>query len=747
MKLTSRLVLVFIVYAVLLLLGVGVLAYNSGRDSLRAATISELQATALEKEAALSRWVEDKRVDIAALATNPTTVNAAATLLTTPPDSPESRAARETLVANVRPRVDNGEFLVVNMLHPESGEVLASTTPAEEGKFRENRPYFLNGQTGPFIQDLYFSLSIQSIAMTASAPLRATDGRLLGVLAAHLNLEEMNDIFKRRTGLHQTDDSYLVNTSSLFVTQPRFILNSAVLRRGVHTEDVRLCLQRQSGTVETRDYRDVPVIAVYRWLPDRDLCLVMKLDQTEAYAPARAFGGTIALTSTVALLAAAMLALGLSRAVSEPILALRAGAARFGQGNLDTRLPETSEDELGDLAREFNKMAEALAEQQTHLRRRAEQFFNITLDLLCTVSLDGHLLDLNPAWEQTLGYDRQLLKERPLIELVHPDDITSTKSALWRVTHDLANIRFEARFRHRDGSYHWLAWAVVLSPQDELLYGAARDVTERRLAEEQLRQQADELERSNRELEQFAYVASHDLQEPLRIVSSYVQLLARRYRGKLDQDADEFINYAVEGANRMKTLINDLLAYSRVGTRGKELAPVEMETVFERVSRNLKLALQESAATLTRDPLPAVLADDLQMTQLLQNLLGNAIKFRGSRAPRVHLGVRRQEERWLFFVRDNGIGIDPQYSERIFVIFQRLHNRNEYPGTGIGLAICRKIVERHGGQIWVESSVGEGATFYFTLQPAERLSPDMAQPETTTPRTRDTIADRATDLI
>ncbi|HSL29052.1 MAG TPA: ATP-binding protein [Anaerolineales bacterium] len=747
MKLTTRLTLVFILYALALLSGVGLLAYDSGRDSLREATISELQATALEKEAALTSWAEEKQIDIATMAANPTNLRAASLLLNAAPHSEEAREARETLIANILPRVNNGEFVDVNMLHPETGQVLASTNPAEEGKFRENRLYFLNGKTGPFIQDMYYSLALQSLAMTASAPLRAANGELLGVLTAHLDLEEMNEILKRRTAQHQTDDAYLVNTSSLFVTQPRFILDPAVLQLGVHTEDVRRCLQRQSGTVETRDYRDVPVIAVYQWLPERDLCLVAKLDQTEAYGPARAFGGTIALTSTVALLAAAMLAIGLSRTVTEPILALRAGAARFGQGNLDTRLPETSRDELGDLAREFNRMAEALAEQQTHLRRRAEQFFNITLDLLCTVSLDGHLIDLNPAWEQTLGYDRQMLKNRPLTELVYPDDIASTASALRRVADGMASIRFEARFRDRDGSYHWLAWAVVISPQDELLYGAARDVTQRRLAEEQLQQQADELERSNRELEQFAYVASHDLQEPLRIVSSYVQLLARRYKGKLDQDADEFINYAVEGANRMKTLINDLLAYSRVGTRGKELVPVEMEEVFERVSRNLKIALQESGAALTHDALPVVLADDLQMTQLLQNLLGNAIKFRGARPPRVHFGVRRQEEHWLFFVRDNGIGIDPQYRERIFVIFQRLHNRSEYPGTGIGLAICRKIVERHGGQIWVESVAGEGATFYFTLQPAEHLPPETPQPETTTPRTRDTIADRATDLI
>lgn len=196
----------------------------------------------------------------------------------------------------------------------------------------------------------------------------------------------------------------------------------------------------------------------------------------------------------------------------------------------------------------------------------------------------------------------------------------------------------------------------------------------------------------------------------------------------------------------MKSLITDLLAYSRVGTRGRELAPVEMEDILERVRRNLKLAIEDSSAIITHDPLPTVLADSGQMVQLLQNLIANAIKFRDTGSPRVHVGVRRQDVHWLFFVRDNGIGIDPQYAERIFVIFQRLHNRFEYPGTGIGLAICRKIVERHGGHIWVESEPGNGASFYFTLHPAESLPPESSVAEGK-PRPRDSVADRATDLI
>jgi signal transduction histidine kinase len=238
---------------------------------------------------------------------------------------------------------------------------------------------------------------------------------------------------------------------------------------------------------------------------------------------------------------------------------------------------------------------------------------------------------------------------------------------------------------------------------------------ERLRAEEAIQRYAKELERSNKELQQFAYVASHDLQEPLRMVASFLQLLERRYAEKLDQNAKDYIYYAVDGAKRMQTLILDLLEYSRVGTRGKSFAKIDLNEVVQQVQSNLKVAIHENKAKIIYKSLPRVFGDDTQLIQVFQNLIGNAIKFHGSQTPEIRVSSRRKNGNYEIMVRDNGIGIDPRYADRIFLIFQRLHNREEYPGNGIGLAICKRIVERHGGTIWVESQAEQGATFHFTI--------------------------------
>jgi light-regulated signal transduction histidine kinase (bacteriophytochrome) len=244
---------------------------------------------------------------------------------------------------------------------------------------------------------------------------------------------------------------------------------------------------------------------------------------------------------------------------------------------------------------------------------------------------------------------------------------------------------------------------------------AMSNITVRKQAEEALRRTAEDLARSNEDLGQFAYVASHDLQEPLRMVSGFVQLLQKKYGGRLDADADEFIGHAVDGAKRMQTLINDLLAYSRAGARSWAPVTTDAGEALRKALDNLRTSVAEASAEVTHGELPSVLADSGQLAQLFQNLIGNALKFRSAAPPKIHVDACRRDGHWQFSVRDNGIGIASEFQNRIFLIFQRLHTRKQYPGTGIGLAICKKIVDRHGGQIWVESQPGQGTTFHFTL--------------------------------
>jgi len=277
---------------------------------------------------------------------------------------------------------------------------------------------------------------------------------------------------------------------------------------------------------------------------------------------------------------------------------------------------------------------------------------------------------------------------------------------------------FTCRMLTSKGVTVWLHCVVKTTAcQDcaRILRGFMIDVTEFKQTQESLARHASDLAASNAELQQFAYVASHDLQEPLRMVSFYTQLLSKRYKGQLDADADEFIGYALDGALRMSALIKHLLEYSRVSTRRPEFAPTDCEAAFHVSMTNLQMALDECQATITHDPLPTVKADSSQIGQLLQNLVGNAVKFRGPEAPHVHVSAREEQSEWLFSVKDDGIGIEPEHFDTIFGIFQRLHARDEYPGSGVGLAICKRIVERHRGRMWVESEPGNGSTFCFTI--------------------------------
>jgi PAS domain S-box-containing protein len=349
-------------------------------------------------------------------------------------------------------------------------------------------------------------------------------------------------------------------------------------------------------------------------------------------------------------------------------------------------------------------------------------------DAMVVVNQAGEIVLLNVQAEIQFGYRRHELvgqKVKNIIpegfaERLVSDALRSTEDALAQQI----GTGIELLGRHKNGGNFPIE--IMLSPLESaegiLVTAAIRDITTRKKAEVHLLHKMEELNRSNEELGQFAYIASHDLQEPLRMVASYTQLLARRYKGKLDSDADEFISFAVDGASRMQRLIQDLLAFSRVSSKGQDLQETSSEQSLERALLNLRGAIEESHALVTHDPLPKVMADETQLIQLFQNLVANGIKYQNPGIPKVHISAKNGGEKWTFSVKDNGLGIDPQYFEKIFGMFQRLHKREEFAGTGIGLAICKKIVERHGGSISVDSQPGHGATFSFALQGLEKKS-------------------------
>ena len=379
-------------------------------------------------------------------------------------------------------------------------------------------------------------------------------------------------------------------------------------------------------------------------------------------------------------------------------------------------------------------------------RARLEAILDTAVDAIITIDERGAIESFNPAAARLFDYEA---------EEVIGTNINRLMPSPYQESHDgylasylrtgekkIIGIGREVTGKRKDDSVFPMDLSIseVVLGSRRIFTGIVRDVTERKRFEaelhqhiqglkeaqqlterqgEHMREQAEELAAQNKELEQFAYVTSHDLQEPLRMIRSYTQLLTKRYKGRLDGEADEFISFVEGAVDRMQQLITDLLSYSSVGRKGKEFGSVDCETCVARSLANLSIALEETGATVERSALPQIFGDSTQLTQLFQNLIGNALKYRAQVTPRIEVRAERQGREWLLAVSDNGVGIAPEHNERIFGMFQRLHGREEYPGTGIGLAICKKIVDQHGGRIWLESQPGQGSKFFFTLPAIE----------------------------
>ncbi len=418
---------------------------------------------------------------------------------------------------------------------------------------------------------------------------------------------------------------------------------------------------------------------------------------------------------------ALLLSSRLQQLISKPILEIARLAKNVSRGDFTEKADIKSNDELGALAENFNIMISDLQTSRDGLVSAKDYIDNIIkslIDTLIVTDAEGTIKIINNSALELLGYSLHEITGQKISIIFPENDLPEDGRIIDQYIRKEFVSKAEVRYKTKNGEIVPVSISSsVLKDTNDNIEGivfVAQDISEYKRAE-QLARSAEALERSNRELQEFAYVASHDLQEPLRMISSYVQLLKRRYGENLDSDANEFIDFAVDGAERMKKLIQDLLAFSRVGTNGEDFKITSTQKILDEVLSNLELSINENNVKITHDPLPDLVVDKTQIMQLFQNLITNAIKFSGDKSPEIHIDVIDNYNEWLFCFNDNGIGIDIKYADQIFVIFQRLHGMGDYPGTGIGLSIAKRIVERHGGQIWVESEPGSGSSFKFTI--------------------------------
>ncbi len=771
------------------------------------------------------RWVVANEFDLEFLAQRPLVRENAEVLTDCRSEDSDCRAvASRLLTDHLLPALSEKNSLTdLSLLRAEDGLVVISTDHDQVGEYHKSETYFLEGLKHTYTDDVIYSLSHGEAVMHVSTPEFDPEGKLVAVLVARANLAEMSSIIAYENNLSASEDTYLVNQFNFFVTEPRFGQDYA-LKEVIHTKGVDSCLEGNSNVGFYNDYRNVPVIGAYQWLPKRNLCILTEVDQEEAFAPIFALRSRMLIIAAGVALVAALLGVIIARSISEPVRKLVEGAEEIGRGNLNNKLEEYGQDEISQLSAAFNMMTANLRQsigETTHSRKtvialdqaaQAVQRARTIEDVYSTISneltgLGYHAIIFNldesgsylqvaylsiesgllRAGEKIAGISAkdyrqeigpgnicdQVLRERQTIfvenmvdrmsnalpKLARPAvmkivniigferaiyaplivgdetfgllivasnklseaDISTISAFANQAAIALENAQLFHQVKHHSEELEQRVAdrTSELEASQVAALNMMEDANEARnkaeAAQEQINRTALALARSNEELERFAYVASHDLQEPLRMVTSYLKLLEQRYKNKLGGDALEFINYAVDGADRMQTLIIDLLAYSRVDTQGKEFVTTDCEQVLVDVLKAMQVSIDETKARITHDSLPRVLGDAAQLESMFQNLISNAIKFRGKKTPKIHIGVKDENGNWIFSVSDNGIGIDSQYYKRIFIIFQRLHSIEEYSGTGIGLALCKRIVERHGGRMWIDSQEGKGSTFYFSL--------------------------------
>jgi len=657
-------------------------------------------------------------------------------------DTPISTALQDRLggfFLSAPDAVQYAEVLMTNRY----GAVIAQTC-ATGVHFQGNAPWWQQAKKhGVYIEDIHRDENAGTYCVAIALRINDPDGNLAGIVKAEVPILSITR--KARLGIKP----YASTKVELFTRKGLRLFSSAAghLFEDASDQPFFKKMKGQSGCFRNATATPIQVIAYagsegnqsfrgMRWI------LAIEHDEAEVLAKSHMLQKrTFYITAMVVLLTLSAAWL-ISKSIVAPILQIRDAAQAVADGDLKRQVSVNGRDETAQLAQTFNRMTTVLNITCMQLRQKVAaselaqdllkenehrlfQFLDAMPVGVFIIDHTGSPYFANQAAQAILGKgitaeagpDR-LAEIYQLYVAGTQEPYPKEKMPIIQALGGQLATADDVEIHRPDRTIPIMMWASpVFNARGKVLYATAAfsDMSDQKEAENKLKATARELQRSNAELEQFAYIASHDLQEPLRKVGSYMELVADRYREKLDQDGREFIDYAVDGARRMKIMINDLLVYSRVGTKGKPFASTDTMKVMHEVLDDLELTIQDNDARITFDTLPVVTADESQMQQLFRNLIGNAVKYRGQDPPQIHVSAQRQKQAWRFSVQDNGIGIEARFYERIFQIFQRLHGPGRYNGTGIGLAVCKKIVERHGGSIGVTSTPGQGSTFYFTI--------------------------------
>ena len=715
-NLTARLVISFFLLAMVTVIAASLLAYFRAREALTNAIFERLKTSLELKDGELNRWADGQRADVLLISQMSEVRDSAAMLMLRETDRTSSEyISLSKLLGKIKEQ--KPELKEILLLSLNGGQVVFSTEPSYEGDYRLKDTFFIEGSNGTYFQSVYAWPVTLEPTMTIATPLYDNNGDQIGVLAIHLNLNHIDNIVAISTGSEVTAETYLVDKFNVFVSSERF--GRKDFPRGVHSEGIdEAVLSQANGAGLYKSYDGEWVVGAYRWIAPLDLAIISEIHQTEAFIPATQLGLFIFYSGLILSVFLAMMTFFIARQIARPILEITHAARRVSQGDGITLAPVRTHDEIGVLARTFNKMTtdifslyHTVAERENDFR----QLFQHSPNGILIAKPDGSILMTNSSMCEILGYSEEEILAKLSTALIDPTDLAGFSNIPSSEAIRSENLNREHVLVRKDGTKVHLQASFSMMPNGniQVIY---TDITERKFAEQEREKLIDELEDKNTELTQFTYTVSHDLKSPLVTINGYLGYIEQDATSGNTERLKKDIQRIQEATNKMHALLTELLELSRIGRMMNEPQSIPFQDIVNEALELIHGQIEKSQVTVQTQPnLPIVHGDRQRLIEVMQNLLDNAAKYMGDQAdPLIEIGQQGNEDgKPILFVKDNGMGIAPEYYERIFGLFNKLDAQSE--GTGIGLTLVKRIVEFHGGRIWVESELGKGSTFYFTL--------------------------------